>query len=185
MLDGQSPLAGPGAALCSGPAHDDGTGSSSGCGARTSPARALERRGYAILHRRYRTRYGELDIVAAGRATCMVFVEVKARGTADSATAAEPSRRRNSDVLRRWRRTTWGETPAADRLCRFDVVAVDRVEPPRVTVYPDAFGRAVSGRGRCPFDAIRLPRSDELDLPAQMLPDRGCCTLGFRSGERE
>ena len=38
----------------------------------------LERRGYAILARRYRTRHGEIDIVARDGET-MVFVEVKAR----------------------------------------------------------------------------------------------------------
>ena len=38
----------------------------------------LERRGYAIRERRYRTRFGEIDIIAADRET-RVFVEVKAR----------------------------------------------------------------------------------------------------------
>ena len=38
----------------------------------------LRRRGYAILERRYRTRYGEIDIVARHETT-LVFVEVKAR----------------------------------------------------------------------------------------------------------
>ena len=40
--------------------------------------RELERQGYEILARRYRTRYGEIDIVARDGAT-VVFVEVKAR----------------------------------------------------------------------------------------------------------
>ena len=48
----------------------------------------LERRGYAILDRRYRTRQGEIDIVAQDGET-IVFVEVKARTTADRGTAAE------------------------------------------------------------------------------------------------
>ena len=38
----------------------------------------LERRGYAIVTRRYRTKYGELDIVAR-HGEYLVFVEVKAR----------------------------------------------------------------------------------------------------------
>src|SRR5688572_8627719 len=38
----------------------------------------LRRRGYEILERRYRTRYGEIDIVARDEAT-LVFIEVKAR----------------------------------------------------------------------------------------------------------
>src|SRR5690242_20228392 len=40
--------------------------------------RELERRGYAILARRYRRRHGELDIVAIDGGT-IVFVEVKTR----------------------------------------------------------------------------------------------------------
>ena len=40
--------------------------------------RELERRGYAIVARRYRRRGGELDIIARDGAT-LVFVEVKAR----------------------------------------------------------------------------------------------------------
>ena len=38
----------------------------------------LERRGYAIVDRRFRTRCGELDIVARD-GDVLVFVEVKAR----------------------------------------------------------------------------------------------------------
>jgi putative endonuclease len=38
----------------------------------------LERRGYTIIHRRFRTRCGELDIVARD-GEVLVFVEVKAR----------------------------------------------------------------------------------------------------------
>jgi len=41
----------------------------------------LERRGYAIVTRRYRRRGGEIDIIARDGRT-MVFVEVKARGSA-------------------------------------------------------------------------------------------------------
>src|SRR4051812_4798978 len=38
----------------------------------------LSRRGYAILARRYRTRFGEIDIIARDGAT-VVFIEVKTR----------------------------------------------------------------------------------------------------------
>src|SRR5688500_20192448 len=38
----------------------------------------LTRRGYEILERRYRTRYGEIDIIARSGAS-LVFEEVKAR----------------------------------------------------------------------------------------------------------
>ena len=95
----------------------------------------LERLGYAILDRRYRTARGEIDIVAQdGKA--IVFVEVKVRETAECGTAAEavtPQKQRRlaymaADYLARRGRM---ETP-----CRFDVVAIDAGV---VTVYADAF----------------------------------------------
>ena len=69
----------------------------SGKWAKISPARELCRRGYAILDRRYRTRYGEIDIIARHGAT-IVFVEVKARrddafGGAGAAVTAWKQRR--------------------------------------------------------------------------------------------
>ncbi len=99
----------------------------------------LERLGYAILARRYRTRHGEIDIVARDGPT-VVFVEVKARVTAEFGTAAEaitPRKRSRLvsmavDYLARHRLT--------DQPCRFDVVAIDNVgSDERVTVYRSAF----------------------------------------------
>ena len=99
----------------------------------------LQRRGYEILDRRYRTRFGEIDIIAREGKT-IVFVEVKARLTDDFGGAAAAvthwKQRRIAgmavDYLARHR---LHECP-----CRFDVVAID-YDPagPRVTVYPNAF----------------------------------------------
>ena len=50
--------------------------------------RELERRGYAILARRFRVRGGELDIVARD-GSVLVFVEVKARAGRRFGEAAE------------------------------------------------------------------------------------------------
>ncbi|MGE3275687.1 MAG: YraN family protein [Vicinamibacterales bacterium] len=101
---------------------------------------ALEARGYAIVERRYRTRAGEIDIVARHEGY-LVFVEVKARQGSeygDGADAVTPSKQRRlvamaTDYLARHQ---LGNVP-----CRFDVVAVGLPEgrAPEVTVYPDAF----------------------------------------------
>jgi putative endonuclease len=100
---------------------------------------ALASRGYAILDRRYRTRHGEIDIVARDGETT-VFIEVKARATVEFGTAAEavtPQKQRRlvsmaTDYLARHR--------LLERPCRFDVVAVDGVGAGAVTtVYRSAF----------------------------------------------
>jgi putative endonuclease len=101
--------------------------------------RELERRGYAILARRYRRRGGELDIVARD-GPAIVFVEVKARESLDYGAGGEAvtalKRRRMAavamDYLARHRLT--------ERPCRFDVVALDlRGEEPVIEVYRNAF----------------------------------------------
>jgi putative endonuclease len=100
----------------------------------------LVRRGYAILERRYRTRHGEIDIIARDGAA-IVFVEVKARtgrefGGAAAAVTAYKQRRivkMAVDYLARHRLTACP--------CRFDVVAIDfDCGEPVITVYPNAFG---------------------------------------------
>ncbi len=102
----------------------------------------LARRGYAILARRYRTRHGEIDVVARDGLTT-VFVEVKTRDGSDfggGAEAVTPWKQRRiarmaMDFLARYR--------LDDRPCRFDVVTVDLARgAPVVEVYPNAFDSA-------------------------------------------
>lgn len=100
----------------------------------------VEARGYRVLARRYRTRHGEIDIVARHEGT-IVFVEVKARrggAFGDPAAAITPQKQRRlvamaSDYLARHR--------LARCAVRFDVVSVEfHVDrSPVVTVIPDAF----------------------------------------------
>jgi putative endonuclease len=99
----------------------------------------LRRRGYEILARRYRTRHGEIDIVARDGPTT-VFVEVKARignefgGAADAVTPWKQRRitKMAMEFLTRNR--------LDDRPCRFDVVTVDLAHGASVVeVYANAF----------------------------------------------
>lgn len=101
--------------------------------------RELERRGYAILARRYRSRVGEIDIVARDGPT-LVFVEVKTReghefgDGAEAVTAFKRHRigRVALDYLARHRQT---ECP-----CRFDVVSIALGDgAPAIEVYQNAF----------------------------------------------
>src|SRR5437762_518179 len=100
--------------------------------------RELERRGYAILARRYRRRGGELDIVARDGDT-MVFVEVKARagrqfGDAAEAVTALKRRRMVQLALDYVARHHLSNCP-----CRFDVVSIHMDEgTPVVNVFQNA-----------------------------------------------
>src|SRR2546429_6613981 len=80
-------------------------------------ARFLEARGYRILERNYRTRRGEIDLIAEdGR--MLVFVEVKVRlddrfgGPAAAITRAKPARiARLSQQYLVWRRVCGRPSP--------------------------------------------------------------------------
>jgi putative endonuclease len=101
--------------------------------------RELGRLGYVVLARRYRTRYGEIDIVARDGET-IVIVEVKTRvgkmfgGGAAAVTALKQRQmtRMGTDYLARQRLT--------GRPCRFDVVDVNlEAAEPRIEIYRNAF----------------------------------------------
>jgi putative endonuclease len=100
----------------------------------------LVRRGYAILERRYRNRYGEIDIIAQVGET-LVFVEVKARsGHAFGGGGAAVTRQKQQRIAR-LAEEFLVRRRIVDRPCRFDVVIVDvSGARPRIEVYPHAFG---------------------------------------------
>jgi len=99
----------------------------------------LQRRGYAILERRYRTRFGEIDIIARDGRT-IVFVEVKARVTDDFGGAAAAITGWKERRIARMALDYVSRQRLHDHPCRFDVVAIDFAPAgPRVTVYPNAF----------------------------------------------
>ena len=101
--------------------------------------RELERRGYAILARRYRLRMGEIDIVCRDGRT-VVFVEVKAREGRVFGEAAEAvtvtKRRRIVSLATEY----LARHHLSDQPCRFDVVSI-QIESgaPVVQVIQNAF----------------------------------------------
>ena len=100
---------------------------------------ALEQRGYVILDRRYRTKHGEIDIIARD-GDCLVFVEVKAR---QDGSFGDPE---EAVTLRKQQQMVWMATDylaryvAGEVACRFDVVGVNTLaDPPSVVLIEDAF----------------------------------------------
>jgi putative endonuclease len=91
-------------------------------------AEHLERRGYRIIARNHRTRYGELDIVAVD-ARALVFCEVKTRvaggrsGPAGALDAIGPDKRKRLRALaREWLAGVENRPRRPD--VRFDAIGV-------------------------------------------------------------
>jgi putative endonuclease len=91
-------------------------------------AEHLERRGFAIVARNYRTRHGELDLVAASK-DALVFCEVKTRVAGGSRGPDGPleaigpmKQRRLRDLARAWLATN-PDRPHR-REIRFDAIGV-------------------------------------------------------------
>jgi putative endonuclease len=104
----------------------------------------LQRRGYAIVDRRWRTRAGEIDIIARDGET-LVFVEVKARDDHEFGDGAESVTMRKRQTIVRLAQHYVQDTRWFDRPCRFDVVTIHLDSgQPVVTLYPNAFDE--SGR---------------------------------------
>ena len=104
----------------------------------------LESLGFSISDRRFRTRLGEIDIVAR-RPGQVLFVEVKVRRQGRFGTPAEavhPGKQaRLARVAAQWLAARLPSLREAEPECRFDVIAI-REEPPghlRLEHITDAF----------------------------------------------
>jgi putative endonuclease len=94
-----------------------------GGAAEEAAAKFLARRGVEILARNYRTRLGEIDLVAREGAT-LLFVEVRLRRDArygGAAASIDGRKRLRIELAARHFLARLGREPA----CRFDVVTLD------------------------------------------------------------
>lgn len=90
----------------------------------------LGRRGLAILARNFRTRMGEIDVVARDRGT-LVFVEVRLRsgaGFGGAAASITPAKRARLLAAADAYLATLDRVPP----CRFDAVLLDALDPARI-----------------------------------------------------
>ncbi len=95
--------------------------------AENAAANFLVRRGLRILERNYRTRFGEIDLIACDGAT-LVFIEVRLRSSARFGGAAgsiDLRKRRRIEAAARQFLARLGREPA----CRFDVITLEGREP--------------------------------------------------------
>ncbi len=111
-----------------------------GFAAESAAARFLEDFGYKILERNFRTKLGEVDLIAQDGDT-VVFVEVRFRANDDFGPAtASVDRRKRRKIIKAAR--LYAQSRSLDCPMRFDVMGF---EGPQVTHLPGAFdaeGRA-------------------------------------------
>jgi putative endonuclease len=101
----------------------------------------LRRRGYTVVERGFRTRTGEIDIIARDGPTT-VFVEVRTRSGGSFGSPLESVNGQKRRRLCRMAAEYLAARRAADAACRFDVVSIveERGAPPSVDVVRGAFG---------------------------------------------
>jgi putative endonuclease len=100
-----------------------------GLSAEVRAAAYLMAKGYRILAKRFRTPYGEIDIVARRR-NLLVFIEVKARASLDDAAYAVTPRQQQRiiDAAQAW---LMAHPEHADFELRFDAVLIAPRHLPR------------------------------------------------------
>jgi len=104
----------------------------------------LERRGYAIVARRYRRRGGEIDIIARDGQT-MVFVEVKARRSREFGAASEAVTARKRLTISRLALDYLMREHLTNCPCRFDVVSIHfDAGAPVIEVIQNAFDARIT-----------------------------------------
>ncbi|MBO5487976.1 MAG: YraN family protein [Eubacterium sp.] len=82
-------------------------------------------KGYEILERNYRNRFGEIDIIAQ-KEQCIIFIEVKYRSSNRSGSPLEAVDERKQHQLSRVAYFYCGtKAQGEDTPCRFDVIAID------------------------------------------------------------
>ncbi len=98
-----------------------------GASGEDAAAAHLSRLGYSILDRNFKTRTGEIDIVAREGAT-VVFVEVKRREAPGHGTAAEFVSAAKMRKVVNAARLYAAKHGLTDSLIRFDVIAIDVID---------------------------------------------------------
>lgn len=87
-------------------------------------AKALKKKGYKIIEKNYRSKFGEIDIVAEEKG-CLVFVEVKRRSsTAFGGSFGAIDEKKKMHLIRSAQCYLKSHN-CLDRRARFDVVGID------------------------------------------------------------
>ncbi|HEX2966532.1 MAG TPA: YraN family protein [Syntrophorhabdaceae bacterium] len=89
--------------------------------------RTLKKKGYRIIQKNYRTKFGEIDIIAEDK-DCLVFIEVKRRSTGIYGMSFDAVSRTKKGHIIRTAQCYLKEFKCQNRKTRFDVVGIDEDE---------------------------------------------------------
>lgn len=99
----------------------------------------LKRSGYKVLRRNYKTRLGEVDIIAKDKDT-LCFVEVKCRSSDRFGKGSEAISVKKQGQVSKAALNFLKENNLLDRRARFDVVSLDSLGPEeKITLIKNAF----------------------------------------------
>lgn len=100
----------------------------------------LVRKGFKILEKNWRySRYGEIDIIAVDQKT-LVFIEVKARTTANYGQPIEAINKTKIDKIRTLAGIYLNENPELKfQKYRFDAIGIILNKEPEITYYKDIY----------------------------------------------
>lgn len=116
-------------------------------GERTA-ARFLRKQGMKVLHRQYRNRLGEIDLIASD-GDAIVFVEVKTRSSREAGDPVEAVTFTKQRQLTKLALAYLKRYGLLEHAARFDVVAIlwpDAGGKPEITHYRNAFEPVGSGQ---------------------------------------
>jgi putative endonuclease len=98
----------------------------------------LEKKGLAIIERNFRTRSGEIDLIARDKKD-LVFVEVKTRSGTDFGTALEAVNSRKCRQIIRVAQEYLLQQDGFDQPIRFDVIGILIGDNPKFEYIKNAF----------------------------------------------
>ena len=100
----------------------------------------LKKYGYKIKELNYKTRYGEIDIIADDQ-DCISFVEVRSRSTGIFGLPEYSINRKKQNQIIRTALSYIKRKKLEDRDCRFDVVCIEEVNSasPKIRLIKNAF----------------------------------------------
>lgn len=100
----------------------------------------LKKQGYKIIEKNYKTKLGEIDIVADNKG-CICFIEVRAKNNQTFGLPEETILKKKQLAISRTALTYIKQYKLEERCCRFDVVSIEDVNSanPEIRLIKNAF----------------------------------------------